>query len=559
MSSQPQPALTQHSTELPEPWFRTIYEEESENKNAFLFSAAGRLASTALMAQTMALNTAVQFAAGSVRLGASATRKATAALPGGFIPFQVASDIAQRVENRARDIATRSSEIARHDGVTLSSTPGSANKIAADMILGPVASVAGLPVTTAGDALAAVSNTQAGGVATEALTSAANRAMDALSVSSAPTVLDTLTIRQTWLSMTTGPGKTSLANIVDFAGAMLRLSVGDTRSLASVLQTTAVDFNYGYQYGVNDVLYPKVPIGTVLADLSGLIVRYLPATYISALRTGDLWKTANASVEDGEGLMVSVASYPVGLILVVANIGRFLAMGLRDCNDVEMYLRREQEIVARFPELATMEGVQSLLRLDPEDAAKSNAILALADLQKLRPFTCTEFEYYVGNAKSIDRPEAVARGLLSHPFLPVGVFPQDLIDLAQDTAFWYSSRLLGREAALVRVTRLFGETVRGRLAADPSLEHDGPSNRQFIDALVETTQRDPRRVQDLKAAVNQKIASIDRLEANPDIPVPRHTRMRRQYLAELLASLDAGSKARVQTSGEETRGSAKIK
>ena len=74
--------------------------------------------------------------------------------------------------------------------------------------------------------------------------------------------------------------------------------------------------------------------------------------------------------------------------------------------------------------------------LSDDDALKDPAVKALEEFWKERPFTCTEFGFYVGEAKSKTDPDGVARGILSHSTLPVGVFPQELIDLAQDTAFW---------------------------------------------------------------------------------------------------------------------------
>jgi hypothetical protein len=443
------------------------------------------------------------------------------------------------VEDTARKLAKESYSIANPPAPAGKPAAGTANKQAADMLLGPVLGLAALPATTTVAALGAVTDAGAGEVAARAGLALLNRTLDALSVSSSPTTLDTFRMRETWLAMTTGPGKTALENIAGIVGGVARLAIGDTKSLGQALEVGALGFNYGWQYGVHDLAYPKVPIGAALADFSGEIIRYLPVTWISALGTGDLWKTANASVEDSENVLLSALTQPVGMVMVVANIGRFLAIGLRDCNDVEEYLRREQAIVAQYPELGTQAGVNTLLALPKDEAALSAPIKALLDLEKKRPFTCTEFEYYVGNARSIDRPDAVASGLLSHSSLPVGVFAQDLVDLAQDTSFWYSGKLLGREQGLIRMARLFGNAVQARLAQDPSLQTDAGLDTAQVNALLDLQGDTAAGAERVKILAREKIRSFDRLEANPDVRVPGDVRKRRQFFVDLLNTTES--------------------
>jgi hypothetical protein len=539
LSPVPLPAhVVSNSTALQEPWHRTVYEDEAEGQTNLLFQALGIAADFTSSLQLSAVNTIVQLMVRGTRMGASATRSLLSPIPTTVPLLSVATEFVDRVDLRASNILQEANAIAGTRESPAGSETGMVRKLAADMVLGPATGLIALPLTVASEFAGAAAATEPGQAAAKAASSVINAALDSVAVSGSPSILDSGQIRDAWLAMTTGPGKTALGNLVHFCTAAARLSIGDTRSMAKVLDDAAVSFNYGLQYGRQDLLYPRVPVGEFLADLSGAIVRYLPATVISALRTGDLWKTVNASLEDGENVFLSAVSYPAGMFLVAANVGRFLVMGLRDCNDIDRYVHREMDVVRAYPELGTEQGIMHLLAVPREAAARTKAIQALVELEKKRPFSCTEFEFYVGNARSLEDPESVAAGLLNHSTLPAGVFSQDVIDLAQDTAFYYSSKLLGRDAALIRMLRLYGPRVRDRLAADPTLETDAGLDEAQIKVLLDRADDSPEKLDRLCTLAEEKVRSFDRLEANPDVPVPAQVRKRRRFYLKLMGSIE---------------------
>ena len=59
------------------------------------------------------------------------------------------------------------------------------------------------------------------------------------------------------------------------------------QSLGNAIETGIINMNYGFQYGQNGFAYPQIPIGIVLGDIAGLVLRYQPATLVSALGTND--------------------------------------------------------------------------------------------------------------------------------------------------------------------------------------------------------------------------------------------------------------------------------
>lgn len=95
------------------------------------------------------------------------------------------------------------------------------------------------------------------------------------------------------------------------------------------------------------------------------------------------------------------------------------------------------------------------------------------------------------------------------------------IELARDTIFLYSTRALGRDAALVRMERLFGPDVRNRLADDCSLRPE------FADA---------------KADRNARLAA---LVAQLQAQGPNRLHQARERAAERLASLTVNSADRL--------------
>ena len=513
------------------PWHRTIYVQSgsSDAKSGPLESLARQLSAIALGIQAKAINSSIQAIAGGVKTvsdtAGNAAEKVSKDVPGAAL----VADMAQRMAGHVTRVAARSDNV--------SASPSATEM--GNLIFGPMAAIASLPLAAATEATTVLADTAPGRKLRNALAMGINTALDALSVTPAETTLDTFRMRETWMAMTTGPGKSALADIVNMSTGFARVFMGDTRSLANALETGIINMNYGWQYGKHGYAYPQVPIGGILSQIAGLLVQRQPATLIEALGTNHLWKVGNASLEDIDNAIAMAGLYPAGLGLVAMSIGRFLTMGLRDCNVVESYIRAESELISQYPELRDEAELARLSQLSEEDALRNPAVKALSEFWQRRPFTCTEFEFYVGCAKSKTSPDQVARGLLNHAHMPVGVFPQELIDLAQDTAFWYSCTLLGREEGLKRVLRLYGAGVRDRLGADPTLETNAGLDAARAQALAAATKGNPEAQAKLRQLADERAASLGRLQANPDTYMPENARQRLNFFVELQQAMAA--------------------
>jgi len=115
------------------------------------------------------------------------------------------------------------------------------------------------------------------------------------------------------------------------------------------------------------------------------------------------------------------------------------------------------------------------------------------------------------------------------PALGRGFFASSTIDLARDTIFAYSTRAIGRAAALARMTRLFGADESERLRDDCSLRTEildaGSDRDRRIAALVTSL-----RLEDgarLREARNHTARRLDSLTTNsPDAMLERFAPLR---------------------------------
>ena len=213
---------------VPTPWHRTVYTTGETKESAFgLF--ARRVADVALGVQIEALNTSIQAFTQGVKVAASATGAAARAIPRQVPGATLVADIAARVGSRAQKVAHDAKALVRENSAATSDTSGAgaAGKLAADMLMGPATSVAALPVTTAVDVVEAVASTPAGKTTGSATASLLNAVLDLFSVSGSSTTLDTMRIRETWLAMTTGPGKSALGDVINLSTGFFRVLLGD--------------------------------------------------------------------------------------------------------------------------------------------------------------------------------------------------------------------------------------------------------------------------------------------------------------------------------------------
>jgi hypothetical protein len=94
-----------------------------------------------------------------------------------------------------------------------------------------------------------------------------------------------------------------------------------------------------------------------------------------------------------------------------------------------------------------------------------------------------------------------------------GFFVPSAIECARDTIFAYSSRALGREAAMARMERLFGVAVRNRLSDDCFLRNDiidAKSDRDVrVAALVSQLQNEGHaRLREARDHAAERLASL---------------------------------------------------
>jgi hypothetical protein len=283
-----------------------------------------------------------------------------------------------------------------------------------------------------------------------------NSAMDIFSISGTATRVNTFQLRDHFLSMTVGPGGAVVRDLIGFPEGALRASVGNTQRLAAALSAGLESMRYFAGYGEAGLLYPEVPITRSLYLTARKIADNEPVRLIKALKASDPGAIASALIAERTQILTFLSYYPQALLGVMGAVVGFLAIGLRDVNDVERYVLDEEDLLAKLRSSSSFAG------LDDRDQQK----LLYRVHPGERPFTITQFEFYAGNAKSSNHPEDVAH---MHPELPASGFSQATVNFAQESAFSYSCLLVGRAKAAERMQRLFGQEVRERIERDPSL------------------------------------------------------------------------------------------
>ena len=344
------------------------------------------------------------------------------------------------------------------------------NQLAADTAVGPAASMLLWPFSTVVDFFKGAGEIGPVRDNVDLWKRLINAVLDTFSVSGEHTRISTVDLRDHFLALTIGPGGAVVNDVIGLLEGSLRLGMGNGQKLAKAIKAGIEAMEYPVQYrDVGKLAYPDIPISDRLYEAAKVIVDNQPKQFIAALEREDPLDVVRAALEEPEKLLTFFFYYQWALVQVVQSVVDYLSIGLRDVNDVEAYVLAEDEL---FEELKRVDRID----LEKDDPKTQQHVLykELKLRGKKRPFTITEFEFYAGNAKSKTHKDDVAH---LHPELPHGPFAQATINYAQETVFSYSSLLLqerdkagGRDKALDRVQRLYGQAVRERIERDPSLK-----------------------------------------------------------------------------------------
>ncbi len=343
------------------------------------------------------------------------------------------------------------------------------NQLAADSVAGPAAGVLLWPLFTIADFFKGTDEISVVRENLDIWKRMINATMDTFSVSGEHTRISTIDLRDHFISMTIGPGGAVINDVVSLLEGTLRLGLGNGKKLARAIRAGVDAMRYPVEYKDDaGLVYPDIPISESLYEAAKIIVDNEPTRLIEALEKEDPLDVTRAALDEPEKLLTFFFYYQWALLLVMESVYTFLETGLRDVNDVERYVLEEDDL---------LQDTKVKKKLDAaDDHGKQEILYEELELRgKKRPFTVTEFEFYVGNAKSKTHPQRVAH---LHPELPPGPFAQATINYAQETAYSYSSLLLRerdapgsrQQKALDRVQRLYGKEVRERIERDPSLK-----------------------------------------------------------------------------------------
>jgi len=461
-------------------------------------SAVGAVAITSNVAAR-----AVQL---GVQTGAKTAKWTTAPLEGWVPGADVAHDFASRVDARAGAAGEEASLLAIY-GLELAGGPASAardplteepwlNKqiphgygwadLAADTAVGPLGRIAALPLTLGLDAFEATAETRAGRLSAEGALQLFHALLSALPGEDSEKV-DLEALRENFLSVASSSGASALRDVARIAEALLRLGLGDVRRLREVMIEALDDMEQLADHEVMGELLPGLPAGAYLRRRARSIVENAPRKFIAALEVGPDGEAPSAAtvfsalLDDADNLRVFLIEYPQALALLAASMGAIAGAGTLDADDVEDYLR----------------GKGSKTR---EEDGKS----------KKRPWSAKELESYAGKAEVVAGADPES-----------GPFPRSAIWLARDVVFDYSLEVLGREKALARIGRLYGETTRERIEADPSLEveiMDAERGQKRLETLyvvvAESETAELTRRRDLAAEQLANLRTFDRMRLN---------------------------------------------
>ncbi len=303
--------------------------------------------------------------------------------------------------------------------------------LAAETATGPLARIAALPFLLGADGVRAAAATRAGELTRDAGFQGTNMVMELLP-GTGTSSLDTIELRELLAAVASGAGEATGRDAGGFLAAALHLAAGDGQRLRRAIDEGVEKMRLLAEQPEIEEIVPGLPLNKLVRRRAREIAENPPRRLAAALATegyaGRFSAILSAFLEDFDAIRTFAVNYPFVLSVLSTSSGALLGAGFYDAGEVERYVR--------------------------SDAGDSGAGGA-------RPWSVTDFESFVGQQAVADEddPDAVE-----------GFFPASTVRLAQDVSFHYSSHVLGRQKALERLERIFGDEVRERVEADPSLD-----------------------------------------------------------------------------------------
>ncbi len=384
-------------------------------------------------AAAVSANVAVRAAHAGIQAGAKTAGAAAAALEGLVPGAGLARKLARCLDDRSADAAAAASRLSSHAlELTTGEPPRNPltgeqwlsrgtprgygwGELAADTAAGSFAQLAAMPLALALDAAAMAAASPAARAAVESSLAGASMMIDVLP-GTETTDLDAGEIREVLLAVTASAGDPQAQSVLALGEAAVRFALGDTRKLRRAILQAAEEMRRIAGRRDDDDL--AGPIATTLKKRARRAACHVPEALLKALERGSGGEAPRpgavlaAMLEDASNLLVFATEVPLVLALAGADAGNAVAAGLLDTGEIETWVRDH----------------------------------GTGDAEVSRPLSAAWLEARVG-----DGTGAAA-------------------SVARDTAFAYSSEVLGREEALARAERLFGRNARERLEDDVSLE-----------------------------------------------------------------------------------------
>jgi len=457
-----------------------------------------------------------------MQAGAKATKVAAQSVEG-FVPGAgTVRAFAERVDHGATEAAEEASRLASY-GVELArggarrppanpvtGDPWLAKSAPREMTLGallaetatgPLARIAALPFYLGADGFRAAAATRAGGLVQDAGYQGTNLLMDLLP-GTGSTSLDTIELRELLAAVASGAGEATGRDASGFLAAAVHLAAGDGQRLRRAIEEGVLKMRLLAEQPEVEEILPGLPLNKTVRRLAREIAQKPPKRLAAALGTesyaGRFSAILAAFLEDFDATRTFAVNYPIVLSALSTGSGALLGAGLYDAGEIERYVR--------------------------SDDGESGGGAA-------RPWSVTDLETFVGQQTVADEddPDAVE-----------GLFPASTVWLAQDVSFSYSSHVLGRQKALERMERIFGDEVRERVEADLSLDSDvmGAARGSDRDGKVRdwiAAVREETELCRLRDRCGEQLESLQSFAASPFTYRPRQVEGRIEVLSTFLS------------------------
>lgn len=456
-----------------------------------------------------------------MQAGAKATKVAAQSVEG-FVPGAgTVRAFAERVDHSATEAAEEASRLAsyavelarggerRPPANPVTGDPWLAKSAPREMTLGgllaetttgPLARIAALPFYLGADGFRIAAASRAGGLVQGAGYQGTNMLMDLLP-GTGSTSLDTIELRELLAAVASGAGEATGRDASGFLAAAFHLAAGDGQRLRRAIEEGVEKMRLLAEQPEVEEILPGLPLNKTVRRLAREIADTPPRRLTAALAIESYTERFSAILaaflNDFDATRTFAVNYPIVLSALSTSSGALLGAGLYDAGEIERYVR--------------------------SDDGQSGGMA--------RPWSVTDLETFVGQQAVCDEddPDAVE-----------GLFPSSVVWLAQDVSFGYSSHVLGRQKALERLERIFGDEVRERVEADPSLDSDVIRARRGSDRDAKVRDwvaavRDVAELCRLRDRCVEQLESLQSFAAMPFVYVPDQVKERIEVLSTFLS------------------------